>query len=154
VSRLYEIPGRSQLVLERVLMDVNGTLTGRGELLPGVAPRMAKLGETLSAVLLSADTFGTAGAIAVELGVELEVVSSGADKVRVLNSGVAERTAAIGNGTNDAGMLQGAALGIAVLGPEGLSGAALAAAEVVCGSILDALDLLLEPRLLAATLRP
>jgi len=64
----------------------------------------------------------------------------------------AERVVAIGNGANDAGMLQAAALGIAVLGPEGLAGEAWQAADVVAG-IHQALDLLLHPRRLVATLR-
>jgi len=60
---------------------------------------------------------------------------------------------AIGNGANDAAMLQEAALGIAVLGPEGLAAEALLAADVVVASIEDALDLLLRPHRLVATLR-
>ena len=60
---------------------------------------------------------------------------------------------AIGNGANDVPMLERAALGIAVIGPEGASGRALAAADVVCRSVVEALDLLLDPRLLVATLR-
>jgi soluble P-type ATPase len=40
-----------------------------------------------------------------------------------------------------------------VLGPEGAAAGALRAADVVCASILDALDLLLDERALAATLR-
>jgi len=59
----------------------------------------------------------------------------------------------VGNGLNDAGLLRRAALGIAVLGPEGLSRLALLAAEVVVGSVVDALDLLLKPHRLRATLR-
>ena len=50
-------------------------------------------------------------------------------------------------------MLQEAALGIAVLGPEGLAAEALLAADVVVASIEDALDLLLRPHRLVATLR-
>jgi soluble P-type ATPase len=50
-------------------------------------------------------------------------------------------------------MLAAAALGIAVVGPEGAAGAAVRAADVVCASIVDALDLLLDERLLVATLR-
>jgi soluble P-type ATPase len=50
-------------------------------------------------------------------------------------------------------MLQAAALGIAVLGPEGLAAEAWQAADVVMASIHDALDLLLHPRRLVATLR-
>jgi len=153
MSRLYEIPGRPSLRLERLLLDVNGTLTNRGELLPGVAERLSAIREAMSVLLLSADMFGTVAAIARELEVSHELVASGEDKVRVLHSLGEEHAAAVGNGANDAEMLEAAALGIAVIGPEGSSGAALAAADVVCGSILDALDLLLDPLALAATLR-
>jgi P-type E1-E2 ATPase len=70
--------------------------------------------------------------------------------VRALGS---ETVVAIGNGNNDAAMIRAAGLGIAVLGPEGLATQALAAADVVCGSITDALDLLRYPDRLRATLR-
>ncbi len=53
-----------------------------------------------------------------------------------------------------AAMLAAAALGLAVIGPEGAHRGALTAADVVLRSIVDALDLLLEPRSLVATLRP
>jgi soluble P-type ATPase len=51
-------------------------------------------------------------------------------------------------------MLQEAALGIVVIGREGAAAATFAAADVVCRSIGDALELLLDDRALAATLRP
>jgi soluble P-type ATPase len=60
---------------------------------------------------------------------------------------------AIGNGRNDVAMLEAAALGIAVLGPEGTAGGAVAAADVVARSVQEALALLTEPRALTATLR-
>ena len=50
-------------------------------------------------------------------------------------------------------VLEAAALGLAVLGPEGASAAALRSADVVCASAADALDLLLDPKALSATLR-
>jgi soluble P-type ATPase len=87
------------------------------------------------------------------LGVEAHVTAGADDKVRALESYGANRCVAIGNGANDTEMLAAAALGIAVVGPEGASSAALAAGDVVCNSIVDALDLLIEPRLLIATLR-
>jgi soluble P-type ATPase len=55
---------------------------------------------------------------------------------------------------NDAEMLIAVRLGICVIGPEGAHRAALDAADVVCSSIRSALDLLLNPRVLTATLRP
>jgi soluble P-type ATPase len=74
----------------------------------------------------------------------------------------AERVIAIGNGANDARMLRQAALGtlalagsarVAVLGDEGLAAVCMTAADVVVPSIESALDLLLYPRRLVATLR-
>jgi soluble P-type ATPase len=50
-------------------------------------------------------------------------------------------------------MLTAAALGIAVLGPEGAAAATLAAAHVIAPDILAALDLLAHPQRLVATLR-
>jgi soluble P-type ATPase len=60
---------------------------------------------------------------------------------------------AIGNGANDVGMLREAELGIAVLGHEGLAREAAEAADVLVASVHGALDLLLRPKRLLATLR-
>jgi soluble P-type ATPase len=73
------------------------------------------------------------------------------DDVHALGS---DRCVAIGNGRNDAPMLEAAALGMAVIGPEGTHRAALDRADVVALSIDEALGLLAEPRTLTATLRP
>jgi soluble P-type ATPase len=53
-----EIPGRGLFDLRFLLLDVNGTLSDRGELLPGVAERLDELRDLLEPRLLSADTFG------------------------------------------------------------------------------------------------
>jgi P-type E1-E2 ATPase len=147
------IPGRGELRLEHLLLDVNGTLTNRGAVLSGVHPRVEKLRRTLAVHLVSADTFGTLGQIAELLQVSAETARSAEDKLRTLDQLGHERCAVIGNGVNDVLVLEAAALGIAVIGPEGASSAAIRAADLVCTSILDALDLLLEPKSLAATLR-
>jgi len=57
-------------------------------------------------------------------------------------------------GANDEAMLRLAVLGIAVIGSEGAATSAVLAADIVCGSILDALDLLLDEQSLASTMRP
>ena len=149
------VPGREPLHLRHLLLDVNGTLTRRGVLLPGVAERVRKLTGDLDVRLLTADTFGTLDTVRAELaGIPAERVTQGADKAAVASRVGAAACAAIGNGANDGPMLTAAGLGIAVLGPEGASPPTLLAADVVCGAITDALDLLLDPRLLTATLRP
>ena len=62
-------------------------------------------------------------------------------------------TVCIGNGRNDRMMLKEAGLGIAVILEEGAFSGTLFEADVVCTSILSALDLLLFPKRLQATLR-
>jgi P-type E1-E2 ATPase len=148
-----QVPGREALSLAHLVLDVNGTLTDRGTLVEGVPERLVRVAGRLHVHLLSADTFGTLAAVASELGASAETIATGDDKAAFVRSLGAESCATIGNGANDAAMLEAAALGIAVVGPEGAAGAAVRAADVVCGSILDALDLLLDERALIATLR-
>jgi soluble P-type ATPase len=154
VTITIAIPGLAELRLEHLMLDVNGTLTNRGALLSGIERRVADLREELAIHLVSADTFGTLDPIAERLQVSAVKARSGEDKVRQLDRLGPSRCAVIGNGANDVLALGAAALGIAVIGPEGASSAALRAADVVCMTAVDALDLLLEARALAATLRP
>jgi soluble P-type ATPase len=153
VSIELDIPGRGRLILGNLLLDINGTLSDRGVLIATVEPRLKKLAEALTVHLLSADTFGTGEQIARRLGAGFHRVSDGAAKLGHVEQLGAARCAAIGNGTNDVLMLERCALGIAVLGSEGSSGAALRVADVVCRSIDEALDLMLSPQALVATLR-
>jgi soluble P-type ATPase len=64
-----------------------------------------------------------------------------------------DRTVAVGNGRNDRLMMEEAALGMAVILSEGASAETLAAADIVLTDINDALDLLIHPLRLTATLR-
>jgi len=147
------IPGRPEVRLEHLMLDVNGTLTNRGALLDGVQARVEQLRDNLTVHLVSADTFGTLDSIAELLQVNAVKAASGDDKLRELDRLGRERCGVIGNGVNDVLALEAAPLSLVVLGPEGASTAALRAADVVCATVTDALDLLLEPTALSATLR-
>jgi P-type E1-E2 ATPase len=152
-----EIPGQGTLRLAELVLDLNGTIALDGELLPGVAERVAALRGELGIRIASADTFGRLDAIAAALGVQAARLRAGEpeaeQKAAIVGELGAERVVAIGNGANDVAMLAEAALGIAVLGREGLAVAALRAADLVVPSIEDALNLLLRPRRLRASLR-
>jgi P-type E1-E2 ATPase len=148
-----DIPGWKPIELVHVVLDVNGTLARRGKLLDDVAMRIDELKKHVDVRLASADTFGSLSNIAAELGLEAQIAPDAACKLELIETLGLARTAHVGNGSNDAAALRSAALGLAVLGPEGLSSAALAAADVVCASVHDALDLLLDGQLLSATLR-
>jgi len=150
------IPGLGDLALEYLLLDINGTLTSAGVLIPGVAQRVASLREKLRVLLVTADTRGTAGQLAETLGVAVERVPGGGEaqaKADLATGLGAAHVAAIGNGANDALMLEAARLGIAVLGDEGLAVSALTRADVFTPSVIDAFDLLIDPVRLVSTLR-
>lgn len=151
-----EIPGMGTVTLKHLLLDVNGTLSLDGVLLEGVAERLGKLSNELSVHLVTADTRGTAREMADRLGVDCLKLRRGqeAEQKKVyVETYDPQYVVAVGNGSNDALMLSAARVGIIVMGPEGTSTSAFAQADVATASIGDALDLLLEPKRLLATLR-
>ena len=150
------IPGRGDFVLNHAVMDVNGTLATDGRLLKGVEPRLIALADQIELHLLTADTHGRQSEIDAALKLVATRVQPGNEigqKTEFVNALGADSVIAIGNGANDVGMLKAAAIGIAIVGEEGLSVEAMLAADVVCPTIIDALDMLLIPQRLRATLR-
>lgn len=89
-------------------------------------------------------------------GVALQTrrITTGEEKAAYVEALGPEHIVALGNGVNDVGMFQRARLSIAICGPEGLAKEALQAATLVVATPETALDLLLHPRRLTATLRP
>jgi soluble P-type ATPase len=95
-----DIPGRGGLRLQHVVLDVNGTLTAAGILIPGVAERLARLRDVAAVQLLTADTRGRLAAVehvlqvpAIRLGEQegaaqkrLHVERLGADHVVAIGS--------------------------------------------------------------------
>ena len=150
------IPGKGDYPLQHLVLDVNGTLAVQGQLIEGVGERLATIGRTMQIHLLTADTHGKQAEIDSALGLTAQRITPGREreqKAKFVYQLGAENVVAIGNGGNDVGMLQAAALGIAVIEGEGLNVEALLAADIVTHSILDALDLLVTPKRLIATMR-
>jgi P-type E1-E2 ATPase len=151
-----DVPGFGALRLEHLAVDFNGTLAIDGKLLPGVSERLRTLSTGLAIHVVTADTHGTAARSLAGFPCSLEVlpVSGQAEaKRRFVVALGADRVVAIGNGRNDRLMLAAAGLGIAVVQAEGAAAATLAAGDLVAPTIADALDLLIHPLRLLASLR-
>lgn len=155
-----DIPGRGRYDLQHVVLDVNGTVACGGQLIEGVRQHLQALRALGWQVhWITADTRGRQAALDAQLGWPAERVSAtaaggeAAQKAAFVRELGAEAVVAIGNGSNDVAMLREANLGVAVLGPEGLAVETLMAADLVAPDILSALDLLLDPNRLVATLR-
>jgi P-type E1-E2 ATPase len=152
----FTIPGRGSYELEHLVMDVNGTLALDGQLMDGVAGKIASLRDKLTIHLLTADTHGKQAAIDQQLGLVAARITPGgeslqkAEYVRGLGS---EKVAAIGQGANDAQMLEAAHLGICVMSVEGVAKETLFAADLIAPDILSALELFENPLRIVASLR-
>jgi P-type E1-E2 ATPase len=152
-----DLPGTGLLRLEKLVLDLNGTIAVDGEVPEAVCARVRRLGDSLTVFLMTADTFGTAGSLATRLAAEVMVLKSGGreaeQKADFLSALGSKSCAALGNGANDVLMLEAAELGVAVIGREGAAVSAVNAADLVVTSPEDALDLFLVPKRLIATLR-
>jgi P-type E1-E2 ATPase len=152
----FSIPGRGDYELEHLVMDVNGTLAIDGQLLDGVAGKISALRDKLTIHLLTADTHGKQAVIDQQLGLTAVRIAPGgesiqkAEYVRRLGS---EKVTAIGQGANDADMLEAARLGICVMSVEGVSKDTLLAADLIAPDILSALELFEKPLRIVASLR-
>jgi len=147
------IPGERPIAVSHLVLDFNGTLAKDGNLLPGVAARLRRLNHRLRITVATADTLGKVRQALGELPVHVEIVETGRDKLRLLKRLGPSHVVAIGNGRNDVPMVQKAAIGIVVIGPEGAAGDAVHGADILVRDIRDGLDLLLKPLRLKATYR-
>jgi P-type E1-E2 ATPase len=153
---LIDIPKYKKLEIHSLVLDYNGTVALDGCFKAELAGDLEALAASLKLYLLTADTFGTVAEEIAGLPVTLYILQSEdhtEEKAAFVEELGAEGVVAVGNGSNDAAMLERAALGIAVLGEEGLSNRALAAADLLVPDISRALELLQRPKRLVATLR-
>ena len=148
-----EIPQRGIIELQHAVFDINGTLAIDGMPIPGAADRLKALSELLSVHALTAGTHGNIAELERTLGFPLHIIATGEDKLRYVEQLGPASVIAFGNGMNDIGMLRLAAIGVAILAGEGLAIGALQAADVLALGPVDAIDLVLKPKRLIATLR-
>jgi len=150
------IPGWGNMDIENIVVDLNGTIATDGRIPFEVKEKIKPLTEKVKIYVLTADTQGTASEEIQDMKVELIKIAeedSKRGKFDLLKTLTPESTVVIGNGNNDELILREAALGIAVLGDEGMSGLAVKNADIIVKNISDALDLFLKPKRLIATLR-
>ncbi|SMC62719.1 Soluble P-type ATPase [Desulfocicer vacuolatum DSM 3385] len=151
-----EIPGAFTLNIQHVLLDFNGTIAVDGQLIKGVGEKINDLAQDLDFHVITADTFGSVkkelGGIQCALKVIPEQDQARAKQAYLETLGK-DKTIAAGNGANDEFMLKESALGVSVLGQEGLMSKSLMASDIVVGDILDLFGYLERPGRLVACLR-
>jgi soluble P-type ATPase len=148
-------PGQESLQIEVILIDFEGTLASDRRVHPKAKDKINLLSKRTKIYILTKGEKEVVEEILRK--VKAEVISlkegeSSPQKLEWLKGSGDHRTVAIGNGVDDASLLEKAGLGICVVGKEGAAGEALRKADVVFTDILDALDFLLKPLRHKATL--
>lgn len=142
--------------IKNIVCDYNGTIAKDGIVLEQIQEFFGQLSKSYKIFVITADTFGSVQAQIEGFGVEIKILSSN-DHTKEKSDFIQElgekNVVAIGNGNNDALMLKKAAIGIAILGDEGCSKEALMSADIICKSIIEAFELILQPKRFIATLR-
>ncbi|MDB5169929.1 MAG: haloacid dehalogenase [Candidatus Saccharibacteria bacterium] len=151
---LFNIPGRDPLTIETIILDLNGTLSVAGVIPEGVKERLQKLRSAdYKIVFFTGNTRNDADELSRELGIEWRLAADATAKKNLAAEFNAETCVSIGNGLIDLELMKTVALRIVTLQAEGVHIQTLLNSDIVMPSINDALDLLIDPQRLIATLR-
>ena len=151
-----DIPGFGHIRLEHMVSDFTGTLSVDGRLMPGVKERLNRIARFMNIHILTADTFGIAKAELKGIACDIHILTGDnhdVQKQHYVNDLGPDKVIAFGNGNNDRLMLKTAKIGVAVCLKEGCAVDAIKSADILITSTTAALDLLLHPKRLKATMR-
>ena len=154
-----DVPGFGARHIRIVVSDYTGTHSLAGAVEPGVKNRLRELAVLVDLHIVTADSFGTAERelAGITTPYKLHTGSHDLEKAEYVRQFDLESVAALGNGNNDRLMLkavkEGGGLAIAVDNGEGCAMDAMKNADLFVAGAANALDLLLDPLRLKATLR-
>ena len=152
---LIQNPGQEPLSIEFILVDFEGTLASDRRVHPKARDKLNLLSKRSKIYILAKGEQEAIGEILKKVKAEVIYLTEGEAsqrKLDLLRQVGATRAVAIGNGVDDAAMIEEAGLGICIIGKEGTSAEATKKADVVFTDILHALDFLLKPLRQKATL--
>jgi soluble P-type ATPase len=150
-----ERPGQSNLEIEFILMDFEGTLASHRRVHPKAKDKINLLSKRTKIYILTTGEKEVVSEVLKKVKAEIVYLPEGGTyekKLGLLRQLGPTRTVAIGNGVDDAQMIEEAGLSICIMGKEGTSVEAMIKADLVFTNILDALDFLLKPLRQKATL--
>ncbi|QOW11690.1 ATPase P [Kaistella flava (ex Peng et al. 2021)] len=152
------IPGfrEDELHLQHLMVDFNGTLAIDGKLIAGVKEKLNLISEKLQVHIVTGNSFGTAEKELEGISCTLKLLSAhnqNIEKGKYVEMLGKESVISIGNGSKDREMVQRSVIGIILIQKEGASVEALMVSNIACTNILDALDLIDNPKRISATLR-
>ena len=140
--------GLPALEIDFVLLDFEGTIASDRRIHPKVKDKINLLSKHAKVYILACGQKEAAEEILKKVKAETVFFKGGPvsqEKLDFIRRLGPERTAAVGNGADDASMIGEAGLGVCIISKEGTSVETLKQADLVFSDILDALDFLLKP---------
>lgn len=154
MSLIYKVPGVGTIEIDTIVLDSNGTLTVRGEIVSGVIERIQQLQSLgINVVMISSDQRGNARALALSSGISYYEASNSRQKEDILLSLGSRKVGAIGNARIDIGLFVQSVVSIATLQGEGIHKDIIDRVDVIVPSINDALDFFLDEDTFIATMK-
>jgi soluble P-type ATPase len=147
--------GREPVEIEFILMDFEGTLASDRRVHPKAKDKINLLSKRTKIYILTRGEKEVVSEVLKKVKAEIVYLPGGRTyekKLDLLRQLGPTKTVAIGNGVDDAQMIEEAGLSICMMGKEGTSVEAMIKADLVFTNILDALDFLLKPLRQKATL--
>ena len=152
---ILQRPGRTPLEIEFILLNFEGTLVTDRRIHPKAKDKLNLLSKRTNIYILTRGNKEVVSEVLKKVKAEViyfKEAEASEKKLEFVRRLGGTRTVAIGNGFDDALMMEEAGLGICVIGKEGASAETMGKADVVVTNILDALDFLLKPFRHQATL--
>ncbi|MCT4602261.1 MAG: hypothetical protein N4A59_05020 [Marinifilum sp.] len=154
MSLSYAVPGVGTINIDTLVVDSNGTLTVKGEMVPGVVERIHRLQMLgVNVVMISSDQRGNAKDLALSSGIAYYEANNSREKEDVLLSLGSNNVAAIGNARIDIGLFVQSIVSVATLQAEGIHKDIIDHVDVIVPSINDALDFFLDDDTFIATMK-
>jgi len=150
----YNIPEVGVLEIKTIVLDLNGTLAVNGKIIKGVKNLLTKIKKLgIKIILFTGDARGNAYDLCKNLDIEFKKAINQKEKEKFFLELDTEKTAAIGNARIDNGKFKHAKLSIATLQEEGIHTGILKYVDIIVPSIIDALNLFIDEKIMKATMR-
>lgn len=154
MSLIYRVPGVGRIEIDTLVVDSNGTLTVRGEIVSGVIERIQRLQSLgVNVVMISSDQRGNARVLAESAGITYYEANNSREKEDILLSLGSKNVGAIGNARIDIGLFVQSVVSVATLQGEGIHKDVIDHVDVIVPSINDALEFFMDENTFIATMK-
>ncbi|MFA9370279.1 MAG: hypothetical protein ACERIH_01045 [Labilibaculum antarcticum] len=154
MSLKYKVPGVGTIEIDTLIVDSDGTLTVRGEIVSGVIERIQRIQSFgVNVVMISSDQRGNARGLADFCGITYYEANNSREKEDILLSLGSRNVASIGNARIDIGLFVQSVVSVATLQGEGIHKDVIDHVDIIVPSVNDALEFFMDENTFIATMK-